>query len=213
MAKKKSVKNNISCRSVIFFRWKKKKEFTVLEDFVVQILEQKGALSDAEIARILCLEEGDVADIIDDSRNEYEDDIQGDESRRSLCDGFSRELPDGIAVAVGGKGKDKSKDEPIEIDNTEGAMAAFLDRCSGTEKNNRLNSDFKKFRKFRKEKNAKTYELKISYNFNDSANPDFRYNEIPLPEQAHKEMRKLLLPKEKSGEKIAQPPAPAEAGT
>ncbi len=188
--KNKTVANNGSVRNVKFFRWEKAKEFTVMEDFVLQILEQKGALSDAEIARILCLDEGDVADIVGDLHKAYSDDVQGDDSRRSLCDGFSRKLPDGIAVAAGNSA-------PMEMDDDEKTtMTDFLGKCAGTAENAKLNS---RCEKFQKEKRAKIYSLKMSFNFNDKENPGFRCGDICLPEDAHNALKRLLFPKPKSG--------------
>ena len=189
MAKEKSVKNNPSSRRVIFFRWEETKEYTVLEDFVVKSIELKDALSDVEIANILCLEEDDISHIIGDLSKKYPNDVQGDDSRRSLCDGFSRKLPDGIAVAVAKSDKIvKMKEENAEM------VADFLDKLSGAGGNIKLNSACENFKE---SKNARIYVREISYNYNDEENPEFRCGDILLPEEAHGIMKGLLFSNKK----------------
>ena len=63
-------------------------KFTILEDFILKILENKGSSSDEQIAEILCLDAEDIADIInDDGINKI---VQGDSSRRTLKSDFIR---------------------------------------------------------------------------------------------------------------------------
>ncbi|MGR3913471.1 MAG: hypothetical protein OD918_02925 [Gammaproteobacteria bacterium] len=66
--------------------WKTK--FTLLEDFVLKILEKNVAHDDAEIAAILCLNAADIPDIVGSDR--LKESVQGDASRRTLMSGFTR---------------------------------------------------------------------------------------------------------------------------
>ena len=192
MSKKqsKTIKQHArSERIVAFFRWQRKKDFTVLEDFILRVIELKGPCSDSEIAKILCLEEFDISIILDSKDGyKYAGDIQGDKSRRSLCDGFSRDLSDGIAMVT-----EQSK-KIIEIDNEKEEIADLEEICSfleeKTEKN--VNDKFsKEINKFRKEKNAKVYCLKISYLYN-AQEADYRCGDVAVPQVAHKYMDKIL---------------------
>ena len=63
-------------------------QFTVLEDFILKVIEQKNGCSDDEIADVLCLSKADISLIIgDDGIKDY---VQGDISRRTLISDFTR---------------------------------------------------------------------------------------------------------------------------
>lgn len=66
--------------------WNRK--FTLLEDFVLKVLEENDARADATIAQILCLNVADIPDIVGSDR--LKECVQGDDSRRTLMSGFTR---------------------------------------------------------------------------------------------------------------------------
>lgn len=108
--------------AINLFRWPKSKEFTILEDFVLKVIERNLGNSDEEIAYILCLEPQDIQSIISDVGLKGE--IQGDSSRRTLPDDFTRKTLDGIAFA-----KEK-KIPPPEITGEEQLRAEALELIS-----------------------------------------------------------------------------------
>lgn len=176
-------------RNVEFFRWKERKNYTAPEEFVLRVLEQQGACADSEIAEILCLAESDVAVLICDMEEAYPGDVQGDSSRRSLCDGFSRDLPNGIAVSFGKQKK------PKELFNESGEMSVFLDQFHDCVQTGG------KHEQFRRGQKVQRYLLKISFK-HDADEPDFRCRDIAVPESACAAM-KMLLP-----EHLRIPPPP-----
>ena len=98
------------------YRQPRDKQFTVLEDFVLRVLEQGLGKSDEEIAQILCLEAADIDSII--ASDALKTEVEGDASRRSLPDNFTRQDPDDIdlgeqsskeRVEVRGNGTNKKK--------------------------------------------------------------------------------------------------------
>lgn len=104
---------------VRMFRWEQEKKFTVLEDFVLKVIERGLGNSDEEIARVLCLEAKDIAVIVKDGMLNGE--IEGDASHRSLPKEFTRQAPDGIALETGGK------PPPREIEGEDSARAGVIE--------------------------------------------------------------------------------------
>lgn len=74
-------------KELFFLVWRI--EWTLLEKHILQLLQEKEACSDEDIAVELCLDAGDVADIIgdDDGLGDY---VQGDNSRRTLARDFTQ---------------------------------------------------------------------------------------------------------------------------
>lgn len=181
---KKQKQSSRSQRDVEFFCWPQKKEYTVLEDFIVRILE-KGACADSKIAEILCLEEPDIAIVMHDLEEEYSGDVQGDSSLRSLCDNFSRSLPVGVAIAVG---KQLKEIEKITAHQSEEIVKFFDQFHDRIESNGR-------HEKFRKEHGAKRYVLKISF-YHDRKDTEFHLadmmDDIKIPEVLAHNMERLL---------------------
>ncbi len=64
-------------------------KFTLLEDFILRVLEEKQGCSDKEIANTLCMQPDEIEIIIDDDG--LKGLVQGDFSRRTLKEGFTRE--------------------------------------------------------------------------------------------------------------------------
>ena len=179
-----------SQRKIEFFRWIQQKEYTVLEDFALRILEKKGACNDLKIAEILCLKESDIAVIMRDLEKAYPNDVQGDSSRRSLCNNFSRNLPSGVAIAVVGQKKEPKKIEDITGDQNE-EIIKFLDQF-------RDRIEFGgRHQKFCRNLNAKRYILKISFYYGRE-DAEFRCediaDDIEIPAILISNMKKLLLP-------------------
>ena len=104
---------------VRMFRWKQAKKFTVLEDFVLKVIERGLGNSDEEIARVLCLEAEDIAVIVKDGMLNGE--IEGDASHRSLPKEFTRQALDGIALETGGK------NPPPEVEGGDSARAGVIE--------------------------------------------------------------------------------------
>lgn len=191
MAKKKHSAGKGPTRSnrpVVFFHWRKDKEFTVLEEFVLRVIEEQDALSDKEIADILCLEEEDITVIIEHIETEYPGDIQGDPSRRTLREGFSRKLPDCFAVEIKGDAAPK-----FDFLDSSGEFADFLAQFKDNIVKPKL---AKNQEKFRQDNKAEVYLMDLSFDYNHEP-PDFRYGNIPIPEFAHPYLTKLLKKKKK----------------
>lgn len=179
----------LSQRQVEFFHWRQQKKYTVLEDFVLRILEKKGGCADSEIAKILCLEESDIAIIMRYLEKEAPDAVQGGPSRRSLCDNFSWNMPDGFAIAVGKKSKFKeianiTYDQSKEITKF---LNQFRDRVESGGK----------YEKFRQDNKAERYVLKISF-YPNIEDTEFHCDGIVVPVILKYDMKKFLLPNKKS---------------
>ncbi|SMN00154.1 hypothetical protein SPONN_1324 [uncultured Candidatus Thioglobus sp.] len=63
-------------------------KFSVLEKFILKVIEKNQGCSDNDIAEILCLTSGDVSDITSDDG--LKSCIQGDKSRRTLISNFTK---------------------------------------------------------------------------------------------------------------------------
>lgn len=163
--------------TVNVYRWKQRKKFTVLEDFTIKILE-KESLSDEKIAKIFCLEAEDMADIVKDINKEYKGTIQGDHTQRSLCEGFSRHLPDKIAI------------EKEKLPNSS-ANVKFLEKIKHGQKSDKSTNNL------RNEHGAEVFSLEITFNPNDE-NTVFRCNGVDVPESFYDILKeKSLLKKNK----------------
>ena len=90
------------------FLWPKERQFTVLEDFILKVIENDLGSSDEEIAHVLCLEPRDVGFII--NYGDLKKAIEEDSSHRVLRNGFAREMLDGIAFV------DEDETPPPEIE-------------------------------------------------------------------------------------------------
>ena len=171
-------------RPVWFFRWKRRKDFTMLEDAVIRAIEIKGALSDEEIAAALCLEAGDVAIVLHSLDKEYQGDVQGDFSRRSLCDDFSRDLPNGFAVVATKKNKNLQ-----EFSDDDGEMDNFLNELRESPAGE-CPEEIAKFIKEQKE--CRCFVAEVSFCENGEE-PDFRCDNKPIPAAARPALEKLRL--------------------
>lgn len=195
MAKKKKEKQpsaqsgdgQKSNRRINIYRWQQRKEFTALEAAIIEILKQKGALSNEKIANIFCLQAEDVSIIVKDINREYEDTVQGDFSRYSLCNDFSRDLPDGIAI-----GKEKN-DKPARVIPDSFEDVAFLDRLMESGK---LPQSGKFDDNFREVHKAKVFSLEVTYNPNDE-DTTFRCGNFKMLDSFRYILEKKLLPKKK----------------
>lgn len=83
-------------RRVQLIRWPRESPLTVLEDFVLRVLEDGLASSDADIARILCLREVEVTAIMRSAGLKRR--VSGSPSSRSLRSGHDRKQPDYLAL-------------------------------------------------------------------------------------------------------------------
>ena len=75
-------------------------QFTLFEKFILKMLE-KEPRADSDIAAALCLAEADVADIIEGDFLQEQNIVQGDSSRRSVAEDFSKR--EWLVVDSGGK--------------------------------------------------------------------------------------------------------------
>lgn len=140
-------------RDILLFRWA---EFTVLEDFILRVIESKGGCSDKEIANVLCLAAEDVTITIDGSKAFVN--VQGDKSRRTLADTSSRKEPDGIAVVAfqGGQNGDKP---PKALQAEEDAdIAKLLSKAPDADDADLSHEQ----RKWRDAKKARVYRLAVT---------------------------------------------------
>ena len=177
MAKNKNQEHlgGIRKREILLFRWPRKKEFTVLEDFILRVIESKSGCSDKEIARVLCLDEEDVAAVLDG--NDALDGVQGDASRRTLADSFSRNEPDGIAVAAPeGQGRKNKYKQPQEIPEAGEDAVALLEKAQRAD-DAKLSSEQLKWRNTRK---AQVYRLTVTVTDNGDKR-DFRCGDDKIP--------------------------------
>ena len=203
MAKNKNQEHPVGIRKreILIFRWPRKKEFTVLEDFILRVIESKSGCSDKEIARVLCLDEEDVAVVLDD--NDALDGVQGDASRRTLADSFSRNEPDGIAVAApegqGGKNKNKYK-PPQEIPEAGEDVVALLEKAQRAD-GAKISSEQLKWRNARK---ARVYRLAVTVTDNGSKR-DFRCGGGEIPPSMLKVLGGFFPRKGKKPAKKAAP--------
>ena len=138
---------------VRMFRWEQKKKFTVLEDFVLKVIERGLGNSDEEIARVLCLETKDIAVIVED--NILKDEIEGDASHRSLPDNFTRRLPDGIAL------DSKGKTLPPKIEGSDSVRAEVIKLADTFGYSVKLGNLPQKRRQWMREKRARLFTLPV----------------------------------------------------
>ena len=115
---------------VRLFRWPRKRRFTVLEDFALQILENELGNSDEEIARILCLGKEDVAAIFDAPGLKRI--VRGDDSHRALSSDFTREIPDGVAI-VGDEENEENAPSDLGLEDDTLRDIDSLEKSHGSE--------------------------------------------------------------------------------
>lgn len=176
-----TVKNR-AVQKVWAFRYPRR--FTVLEDFALRILEKQGGASDEEIARILCLDADDIPIILEEFMDAKE--VQGDDSRRTLGDSFSRQ-----AVVVSCVAGSRSSDADEAVLNCTSEIAAFLERY-GNPGSDRLSPKQKK--KWKLEDDSEDIcTLDIVYPL--SKNADFQCGGESVPEAMHSALSKILPPK------------------
>lgn len=145
---------------VRLFRWQQDKKFTVLEDFVLKALERQLGCSDEEIARVLCLEPEDIDAIVGDGM--LKEEIDGDSSRRTLPDDFTRRAPDAVALAVAGK------TPPPEIEGGESARAGVLELLNTFGRGAGRDNQSKKRKEWMQESGARQLVLPVSaFRYND----------------------------------------------
>ena len=146
---------------VSMFRWPQEKKFTVLEDFVLKVIESGLGNSDEEIARALCLEPADIALIVEDGF--LKEEIESDDSRRSLPDNFTRRAPDGVALV-----DPKGKNPPSEIEGGDSALADVIKLADASGHPANWNGLSKERRKWMKEARASIFALSIdAFRYND----------------------------------------------
>lgn len=185
MPKNKPQKKTDGLRQVpllIFHRtWQR--EFTVLEDFILHAIEMKGGCSDKEIADALCLEEADVTIILDDE--DGIEGVQGDESRRTLSDGFSRMADSIIVVGRWQKGKMPPKNiKEIDVDDD---ITAFLARLPPVIHSNLSQEQ----RGWCKAGWAKVYRFAV-LEMADEKKQSYRCGKIAVPESLHHALNKFF---------------------
>lgn len=157
------------------FRWARKR-FTVLEDFILRVIEDKGGCSDQEIADVLCLDKEDIAVVLDDIAEMKC--VQGDDSHRTLADGFTREQPDGIAVVAWQWGKNKKSPPPKE--GAEFDADADIIALLGKAPRARDADLSDKQSQWREDKQAKMYRLTVTVT-GDKDKPDYHWRKTKIP--------------------------------
>ncbi|SMN00787.1 hypothetical protein SPONL_1554 [uncultured Candidatus Thioglobus sp.] len=90
-------------------------QFSVLEKFILKVIEKNQNCSDNDIAEILCLTSEDIAHIISDDG--LKNCIQGDKSRRTLISNFTKKE---FSIVDGSK-------EPQSFDNKKYCTKKHLD--------------------------------------------------------------------------------------